>query len=268
MELRQSRQGGLTEEPSRANPHQESASQTRVTLVTGAAYGIGKAVAERLLSHGQRVILTDIDPKVSEGIEAWGPNAAAWLADLEDPEAIFRLFERIMTTYGRLDGLVNNAAWQRESGGVADEPLAEWERVIDVCLRAPFLTIKHALPIMIRQGKGAIVNLSSIHAIRSYRRHPAYGTAKAGILALTRQVALDYGPQGVRINAILPGLIEDQRHPVSSDRANAYPLKRLGQPQDVAAMVDFLLSDEAGFITGADISVDGGLSAYSPEERW
>jgi NAD(P)-dependent dehydrogenase (short-subunit alcohol dehydrogenase family) len=212
------------------------------------------------------VILTDIDPAVRQVAATIGSQASVWLTDLQDPQAIFDLFQTIRATYGRLDGLVNNAAWQQESGGVLDEPLAEWEQVINVCLRAAFLTIKQALPLMMAQGGGSIVNLSSIHAIRAYRGHPAYDVAKAGLSALTRQVALEYGPHGVRVNAILPGLIEDVRHPVSPARARAYPVRRLGQPSDVAAMVAFLLSDDAAFVSGADISVDGGLSAYSPEE--
>jgi NAD(P)-dependent dehydrogenase (short-subunit alcohol dehydrogenase family) len=239
----------------------------RVTLVTGAAYGIGRAISARLIAQGERVIMIDIDPAVQAAAAELGAQATAWLADLSDPSAISGLFERIRTQCGRLDGLVNNAAWQKESAGVADQPLEEWEQVMAVCLRAPYLAIKHALPIMIAQGGGAIVNLSSIHAVRSYRGHPAYGTAKSGLLALTRQVAYEYGPQGIRVNAVLPGLIEDARHPLNRERrAKAYPVRRIGTPEDVAALVAFLLGPESSFISGADILIDGGLAAYSPEE--
>lgn len=239
---------------------------SKVILVTGAAHGIGESIARRLAGAGDRVLLVDIDRRVLDVAQEIGDKARAFLVDLEDAEAIRSLFEGFAEDPGRLDGVVNNAAFQRQEAPLVEEPLAIWERVMNVCLRAPFLVMKHALPMMMAQGSGAIVNLSSIHALRAYRGSPAYDTAKAGMMGLTRQVALDYGPYGIRVNSVLPGLITER--PASDAQARAYPVGRVGRPEDVARVVEFLLDDEAsGFVSGAAISVDGGLGAYSPEVR-
>ncbi len=247
-------------------PSSTSPSSSKVVLITGAAHGIGECTAQRLCAHGYRVALTDIDPRVLTVAQALGEGARGWVADLVDPEAIAHLVQASQAVWGRLDAVVNNAAFQRERADAVSEPLAVWERVINVCLRAPFLIVKHAVPLMMRQGGGAIINVSSIHALRAYRNSPAYDTAKAGLNGFTRQIALEYGAYGIRANSVLPGLIVQAE--ASPEQAAHYPVGRVGRPQDVATVIEFLLDDTlSGFVSGAEISVDGGLMAYSPEVR-
>ena len=243
-----------------------SSTSSKVVLITGAAHGIGECTARRLCSHGYRVALTDIDPRVLTVAQSLGDGARGWVADLVDPEAVAGLVKAAHAAWGRLDGIVNNAAFQRERADVVAEPIAVWERVINVCLRAPFLMVKYGVPLMMRQGAGAIVNVSSIHALRAYPHSPAYDTAKAGLNGFTRQIVLEYGAYGIRANSVLPGLIIESE--ASPEQIAHYPVGRVGRPEDVASVIEFLLDDAlSGFISGAEISVDGGLMAYSPEVR-
>jgi len=241
----------------------------KVAVVTGAAHGIGTQVAVDLAKQGIRVLAVDIDPEVSRWVSQGNLDRAlieAHLIDLTQGEDIRALFSEIEQRFGRLDILVNNAARQTP-GSITELPVEEWDRVQAVCLRAPFLTMKYAIPLMQRRHAGLIVNIASIHALAAYRQHPAYDSAKAGLVALTRQAALDYSADGIRTIAISPGLIIDgdvANHPNSA----MFPVGRTGRPEDIADLVLFLCSDRAGFINGANLVVDGGLTALSPAVYW
>lgn len=247
----------------------EAKQERRVALVTGAAHGIGAKVCQELAAHGTWVVALDIDARVAE-VARTKPSSSdvieARVCDLMQASEVKALFSELASRFGRLDILVNNAARQTP-GSITDLPLDEWDRVQAVCLRAPFLTMKYAIPLMQRHHAGVIVNIASIHALAAYRHHPAYDSAKAGLLALTRQAALDYAADGIRTIAISPGLVveaEASRHPMSG----MFPLGRTGRPGDIADLVMFLCSDHAGFINGANIVVDGGLTALSPAVYW
>ena len=237
----------------------------RVALVTGASHGIGLAVCRWLIQHNYQVVGVDVRRDIHEVASNEGADFHGWQVDVTQAQAVSTMMTRIDAWFGRLDSVVNNAAYQPRSRGVVEEAWSDWEKTLAVSLSGAFLVMKYAIPLMVRGGGGSIVNLSSIHAVRAYRHRPSYDTAKAGLLGLTRQVALDYGAQGIRVNAVLPGLIVENPGAVPPNASTAYPVGRVGRPMDVAEVVGFLLSDAAGFVSGASIAVDGGLSAYSPE---
>ncbi len=171
--------------------------------------------------------------------------------------------------YGRLDIWVNNAKVDARAS-VTDMALEEWNAVLSVCLTGAFLGAKYAIPAMIISGGGVIVNIASVHAMVAYPQCPAYDAAKAGLLALTRQIAAEYGPDNIRANAILPGLIVEHGPDAYSPQVERLartlcPVGRVGSFADVAAAVLYLVSDAARFVTGAQLLVDGGLTARSPE---
>jgi NAD(P)-dependent dehydrogenase (short-subunit alcohol dehydrogenase family) len=247
----------------------------RVALVTGAASGIGAATAHRFAAAGARVVAVDIRgaevERVAAAIRAAGGVASALAADVADPRAAAGMIEHAVATYGALHILHNNAT-SGTIGRIADMELGEWNRVIAVNLTAPFVATKFAIPIMLRQGGGAIINMSSAAALQSEEGLGAYAAAKAGLLALTRNTAAEYGRHGIRANAICPGAVDTPptRAFVQAvdgvrermERANT--LRRLGQPEELAAVVVFLASDDAAFINGATYVVDGGATVLSP----
>lgn len=237
----------------------------RAALVTGAAHGIGAAIVRRLALLGAAVLAVDIDDRVL-ALGTPDRRISAAVADISRDAAAPELAARMIAVHGRFDLLINNAARQTP-GSITDLPPAEWDAVHAVCLRAPFLLMKHAIPLMVRQGGGVIVNIASIHGLVAYAAHPAYDSAKAGLLALTRQAALDYGPRGIRAVAISPGLVVEG-DPCNHPRSAMFPVGRTGSPEDIADLVGYLCSPRAGFINGANIVIDGGLTALSPAVYW
>ncbi len=242
----------------------------QVAVVTGAAQNIGRAIARVLAESGARVLLTDIQDERGEAAAAairdGGGEVSYAHADVSEEADIRRMVEVAVERYGRLDILVNNAHWEAH-GTVEEVDLAGWDRSLRVLLTAAYLGAKYAVPHMRQVGAGSIVNISSVHAFRVSAAYPTYQTAKAGLLHLTHQIAFDYGPAGIRCNAICPGAIppDDVRAAKLGDPAWVERhylhnrLRRVGSTQDIANAVLFLCSEAAGFITGHALVVDGGF---------
>jgi len=250
-----------------------------VAVVTGGGKGIGSGICKVLAAHGARVIVADIDAaagkQLASEIKGRGGFARHGQCDVRKEEDFEALFDWVVREFGRLDVLVNNAG----IGGykpIVETSLGEWEACMKVDLTGVFLGCKHAIPYMMKRGKGSIVNISSVHAIRSVNGCAAYDAAKGGVSALSRQVAIDYAPT-VRVNTVSPGwtMSENVRNifamysdPQAQKRLveERQVMKRIGTPEDIGHAVAFLASDYASFITGAELFVDGGLTCEL--ERW
>lgn len=247
-----------------------------VAVVTAAAgAGIGSAVARRLAADGYDVAVTDKHGprchKVAEELaELHGRPFSAWELDVSDPQAVRTVFDGIRAEHGRIDVLVNNAGFS-VSAPVVDLSVDDWTRCVDIDLNGTFYCMKAALSAMIEQGAGNIVNLSSTAAWESIPDHgSAYSAAKAGILALTRVAASEVGRHGIRVNAIAPGLIYNEflRKIYPDEFFEGFVerrtfLGRLGQPEDIANMVAFLVSDQASYVTGEVYGVSGGTAPHA-----
>lgn len=245
----------------------------KVALVTGSGSGIGRAIAERFAREGARVIVNDLHRDRAEEtvqrIAAAGGEALAIQADVTQSAAVQAMVERGLAAFGRIDILVNNAgASQGDDILTFDE--ATWDWNLAVVLKSVYLCSRAVLPQMIERRSGAIVNISSVNGIVGLGEE-AYSAAKAGMNVLTKNMAVKYGRFGIRVNAICPGTV---RTPIWGPRlekdphifeklAKWYPLGRVGEPEDIANAALFLASDEAAWITGATLVVDGGLLAGS-----
>ena len=231
-------------------------------VVTGAGSGIGRAIAGRFGAEGARVVVADINAGSAELAAKQIPGARAAAVDVTDRASVRALLAGLP-----VDVLVNNA------GGATDasfEDLSEdqWDHDVDLCLKGTFLCTQAVLPAMLRRGGGVIVNVASVNALAHFGNE-AYSAAKAGVLGLTRSVAVRHGPDGIRCNAVAPGTVRtrgwderERRDAGLLDRLGGwYPLGRVGTPDDIAAAVLFLASDDAAWITGVTLPVDGGLMA-------
>ncbi|MGB3697740.1 MAG: SDR family NAD(P)-dependent oxidoreductase [Gordonia sp. (in: high G+C Gram-positive bacteria)] len=248
----------------------------QVAVVTAAAgAGIGAAIAQRLAADGIDVVVTDAHERrckefAAKLSEQHGRDFLALPLDVTDEESIVAATETVMAEKGRLDILVNNAGWSKIEP-VAEMSLETWQRCIDVDLTGTFLCMRHALPHMVAAGRGSIVNISSIAAYETSTEHgAAYSAAKAGVLALSRVAAAENGKHGIRVNAITPGLIYNDflRKIYPDEFFNGYAenrslVGRIGQPEDVANLVAFLSSDQAGYITGEVYGVSGGVFPHA-----
>ena len=238
----------------------------RVAVVTGAANGLGLADAERFTAAGYAVVVADLDADAATlAAERLGNGAIGVPVDVADPEAVEGLFARVDNEFGRLDVLVNNAgiSYPEPTVEVTEE---RWQRMIEIHLGGTFRCSRRAYPLLARQG-GAIVNISSIAAILGAGKRASYSAAKGGIAALTRDLAMEWAPDGIRVNAVAPGVIETEILTENIERGlldpssfnSRIPLARLGRPEEIAETVYFL-AETATYITGQVIVVDGGFT--------
>jgi NAD(P)-dependent dehydrogenase (short-subunit alcohol dehydrogenase family) len=234
----------------------------RVALVTGAASGIGLACARRFADEGAKVVGVDLQP---------GPDGDTRVVDVTDEAAVSSAVDAIVGDHGRID-VVLNAAGVAGGGPIHLLDATEWERVIRVNLTGTFLVCKHALARMIEQRSGSIVNIASIEGIEGTEGGSSYNASKGAVVLLTKNLAIDYGRVGVRANCICPGFIEgttmfdsvmsmEGMTQVREQYRQAHKLGRFGRPDEIAAAAAFLASDDASFVTGHALVVDGGFTA-------
>ncbi len=234
----------------------------RVVLVTGAGHGIGRAVAERFAAEGAHVVVNDVDKaRASTTAAAIGGTSIALAADVSDAAQVNALFDATIGRFGTVDVLVNNAGNIHAARHFLDGDEAWWDRLLDVNLKGAYLCSHRAAHIMARKGAGNIINMSSGGATRAHRGNVAYDASKGGIEAMTRAMALDLAPYGIRVNAVVPGLIltYDLSDADAIDRGKVVPMARLGTPEDIAGPTVFLATDDARYITGSCLVVDGGV---------
>jgi NAD(P)-dependent dehydrogenase (short-subunit alcohol dehydrogenase family) len=247
----------------------------KVAIVTGSSSGIGRATALRLAREGAAVCgVAERNVRggeaTAEEVRQSGGQSLFVRADVRLGEDCARVAEAALQAFGRIDVLVNNAGITRSSP-LAEMDEAFWDMVMDTNLKSAYLMSRTAVADMLRRGRGSVVNISSVHAVASRPGHAAYAASKAGLCGMTRALACEYGPLGVRFNCVLPGTIDLSLHPRSLqpvDRQAWTPrasdvqiMKRLGSPDEVASVVCFLASEESSFVNGATLTVDGGLLA-------
>ncbi|PYZ92180.1 short-chain dehydrogenase [Salipaludibacillus keqinensis] len=241
----------------------------KVAVITGGGSGIGRATSIRFAAEGSVVVVSDIHRHSGEEtvdlIKEAGGRARFIQADVSSEQDMNELISETEKRYERIDILFNNAGVPNEEVKLPDLSLEEWDRVMNINLKGVFLGMKFALPIMEKQGSGSIINTSSYLGVKGRKYMAAYNASKGGVITLTKNAALEYGPKQIRVNAIAPGVIdtaivdkwkENEAKWEIITRANA--LKRLGKPEEVANAVVFLASDEASYITGTTLMIDGG----------
>jgi NAD(P)-dependent dehydrogenase (short-subunit alcohol dehydrogenase family) len=245
-----------------------------VAVVTGGSRGIGRAIVELFLEHGAAVAFCGRDEEVGRRVEAEleAPDRAAfWPADVSSEADVAHLVRAGTERFGPPTVLVNNAGVNANYDAV-EMTEEEWDGFFAIDLKAAWLTAKHVLPHMKEAGRGSIVNVSSLHGFVTLEGFFPYAAAKSGLLGLTRSLALDYGPHGIRVNVVAPGFVRTRLVQESIDRAadrsaaerrmvDGVALGRIGEPEEIARTVRFLASDEASYVTGASLLVDGGLTA-------
>ena len=249
--------------------------EQRVAVITGAGSGIGQAMALLFAREGARVLATDVNGAAAEATAARvseaGGTCRALTVDVVEPEQVRNMIEQAQSSYGRLDILCNNAGIGSTTDVVECEP-DEWDRVMTVNVKSVYLGCKYAVPVMIAQGGGCIINTASVAGMVGIVKRASYSASKGAVIALTRQVAIDFVEQGIRVNCICPGtvdspwvgrLLSQADDPAAARQALVarQPLGRLGTPEEVAAAALYLASDDAAFITGTGLVIDGGLTA-------
>ena len=239
----------------------------KVVLVTGAGKGIGQAIAERFAGQGSVVAVNDVQAETAEAtaaaITAAGGTAMAVPADVSDSSQVAAMIDSVMAAHGTIDVLVNNAGIISPMLHFFEADEAWWRRIVDVNLTGHFLVSHPVARIMAKAGGGSIINMSSGGATNAHRSFTAYDATKGGIEALTRAMALDLGPYNVRVNALMPGSIDTTGMSLDDRmmRGENVPLGRIGEPIDMTGAALFLASDDANYITGDVVKIDGGMTA-------
>ena len=244
----------------------------KVALITGGATGIGRAIALRFAQEGAQVTIADINDSAGQ-ITAAEAHGLFVHCDSAQPTLAEAAVRTTVATFGGLDILVNCAAHIGGFHGVDSMPTEEWRTVLAVTLDGVFYCSKFAVPALIQRGGGSIIHIASVEAMTGVAGHAAYVTAKSALFGLTRSMAIDYGKQRIRVNAISPGIIDSGRPDIEQAKQNSTVvqwwramtvLDRLGQPEEIAATALFLASDEASYITGQNLAVDGGWTIGHP----
>lgn len=248
-------------------------SPQKVAIVTGASSGIGKATAFAFAEEGVAVVLADVLPE-GEAIAAeirrqFGVPALFVRTDVSKGDEVKRMVDLTLEKLGRLDYAFNNAGIEGIPAYTPECTEENWQRTIDINLKGVWLCMKHEIPAMLRQGKGAIVNCSSVAGVIGFPSIPAYVASKHGVLGLTQTAALEYAKQGIRVNAVCPGVIQTpmidrfagQNAETKAALEAGEPIGRVGRPEEVADAVTWLCSDRASFVTGTSLAVDGGWTA-------
>lgn len=247
----------------------------KVAVITAGGSGIGAATARRFTQEGASVVIADLSGKraeeVTKGIVANGGNAVCLKMDAADPDGVQAAIRLALDTYGRLDVMFNNAG-AADVASLEDTTIESWNRVMAVTLTSTFLGMKYCLPIMRAQGKGAIINTASVSGTAGDYGLSSYNAAKAGVINLTRSAAIENAQYNIRVNCVCPGAINTRAAQILGPgredefrrlQATVHPLGRMGEPEEIANTVLFLASDEASFMTGEAIVVDGGVSAHT-----
>lgn len=254
--------------------------ENQVAIVTGGASGIGGATSRRLAEEGAKVLIVDINEETSNAnikqIRAGGNTAEFFNGNVGKHEDIKAMTQKAVELWGRLDILVNNAYTPAHGGGENAVEVTEevWDQGMDVLVKSIFLGTKYAVPEMQKGGGGSIINISSVHGLLTAPNKLIYEAGKFAVIGMTKQMATDFGPSGIRINAICPGHIVTER--LEQQWAenpsglkffeDQYPLRKVGRPVDIANAIVFLCSDEASFITGHALVVDGGMTIQLQED--
>jgi len=247
----------------------------KVIIITGAGAGIGRAAAEAFSNKKARVVVADLDPIGGEDtvslIKNNGGEASYVKVDVSDSESVRILVEKTKKLYGGIDILVNNAGLHYQ-GDVAETPVEAWDKVIAVNLKGVYLCCHHVVPAMIERGGGVIVNIASEAGMVGIKGQAAYNVSKAGVISLTQSMAVDFAEKNIRVNAVSPGttetplvlkILEEAENPdeIRAGLEGCRPLNRLGRPEEIAAAVLAMASDELGYTTGSVLSIDGGYTA-------
>ena len=244
--------------------------KNKVAVINGGSRGIGEAIARGLASCGAQVILCsrkqESVQEVADSIIADGGNAVARACHAGHLDEIESLFEGVRNDFGRLDILINNAATNPYYGPAAEAPPGAFDKTVNVNLKGPYYMMSHAVPLMAESGGGSIVNVASVAALVSMPGQAVYAMTKAGLVSLTKSFAKDYGQMGIRVNAILPGVVETRfaaalvEDPGMQKKLSRIPVPRAGQPEDMVGGVLYLVSDGAAYTTGTTLIMDGGIT--------
>lgn len=249
----------------------ENIFEHKVAIVTGGSFGIGKSTALAFARRGARVVIADWiqNDAVLKEIKEIGGTAIFVRCDVSNSTDVAAVFSQAVYTFGRIDFAVNNAGIEGQTASSHECTEENWDKTIAINLKGVWLCMKHEIPVMLKQGKGAIVNVASIAGLIGFPGLPAYVVSKHGIVGLTKTAALEYAKRGIRVNTVCPGVIKTamvdritgEDKAVEKKYEDMEPVGRMGQPEEVAEAIIWLCSDAASFVTGDAIAVDGGWIA-------